>query len=316
MRILSGGIVVADILVKGYEKLPKPNELVSCEPLRLEIGGGATNVGIAIASIGAKVEIIGYVGEDIFGDGVINLIKKTTAGVSFFKRSKDFSTSTSIVLIPKSGERAFIHHPGANGCLTAEDLIEAIENFDGDHFNLSGYGVLPGIRIENLKPIFSKAQEKGVTVSFDVVSVEDLKKYRREFIEEILPLVDLFSPNFEEAKIITGLSDPRYSVKELGKICKSFAAVTMGEKGAYISDGKDVVYLQPLSIDTVDTTGAGDGFLAGLIYGFLKGWDIEKTGRLATTMGALATTEMGASSVFRQKNKVNHFLKIHNFNLI
>jgi len=316
LKILSAGIVVADILVKGYEKLPEPNQLVNCEPLRLEIGGGATNAGIALASIGVEVEIIGYIGEDVFGDGVINLIRKTTAGVSFLKRSEDFSTSTSIVLIPESGERAFIHHPGANGCLTGKDLIEAIENLDGDHFNLSGYGVLPGIKIEDLKSVFLKAKERGLTISFDVVTIEDLKKYKSEFVEEILPLVDFFSPNLEEARIITGLDDPKLSVKKLGKICKVFSTVTMGEKGAYISDGENVVYLPSLKIDTVDTTGAGDGFLAGLIYGFLKGWDIEKIGKFATVMGALATTEMGASAVFRQKDKVNQFLKIHNFNLI
>ena len=309
MKILSAGIIVADILVKGYERLPEPNELVHSEPLKLEIGGGATNVGIALDSIGAEVEIIGYVGDDIFGDGVFRLINETSVHTTFLKKSRNFSTSTSIVLIPESGERAFIHHAGANGCLTSEDLIEAIDNLNGDLFNLSGYGVLPGIKIEDLKPVFLRAKEKDMKISFDVVTVKELEEYREKFIKEILPLVDIFTPNFEEAKIITGFNDPKHSAMELGKICRSIAAVTMGEDGAYISNGNDVVYLPPLEIENVDTTGAGDAFLAGLIYGFLKNWDIEKIGKFAAIMGALATTEMGASAVFRQKKRVQQFLR-------
>jgi len=315
LKILSSGIIVADILVKGYKKIPNPNELVYSEPLRLEIGGGATNAAIALDSIGAETEIIGCIGDDVFGEGILNLISQTSARTTFLKRSKDFSTATSIVLIPETGERAFIHHPGANGHLTSKDLVEAIENLDGDLFNLSGFGVLPGIKIEELKEVFLKAREKDMKVSFDVVTVEELAKHRKEFLNEILPLVDVFPPNFEEAKIITGMNDPVEIAKKLGEICGSFVAVTMGESGAYISDGKDVIHLPPLKIETVDTTGAGDAFLAGLIYGALKGWDIEKTGKLATLMGAFATTQMGASAAFRDKEKVKQFLKSNNFEI-
>lgn len=315
MKILSSGIIVADILVKGYKKIPNPNELVYSEPLRLEIGGGATNAAIALDSIGAEVEIIGCIGDDVFGEGILKLISQTSAKTTFLKRLENSSTATSIVLIPETGERAFIHHPGANGHLTPKDLIEAIENLDGDLFNLSGFGILPGIGIEDLKTVFLKAKEKNMKISFDVVTEEELSKHREEFLNEILPLVDIFPPNFEEAKIITGMKDPIEITKELGKICGSVAAITMGENGAYISDGDNVIHLSPLKIETIDTTGAGDAFLAGLIYGVLKGWNIEKTGKLATLMGAFATTQMGASAAFRNKEKMKQFLKSNSFEI-
>ena len=132
-KVLSIGILVADIVGKAIDSLPEKGKLEFLSELQLHTGGCALNTGIAMSRLGIQTEVIGMVGKDILGDFIINRLKAEGIETANIKRNSK-STSSTLVMVSEDGERSFLHHIGANGELTAKDINnEALKKADLIH---------------------------------------------------------------------------------------------------------------------------------------------------------------------------------------
>ncbi len=286
------GILVADVVAKPVRKIPERGKLELVDKMELHSGGCAANTGVCLARLGIKTAVIGKVGQDGFGDFLIHTFKREGMDARGIKRDNQANTSVTMVMVDEAGERSFIHYVGANAALRERDID--LDLFpDAKILHLAGFYLMPGFDGEPASSILRKAKDKGLTTSLD--TCWDSKGRWLKLLEPCLEVTDIFLPSIEEAKKITGEEEPE-------KICDFFlnkgvkiVGLKMGEKGAYITSGKESFSIAPFKVNVVDTTGAGDAFVAGFLAGRILGQNLFETGKLACAAGGAAVSAMGAT---------------------
>ena len=127
----------------------------------------------------------------------------------------------------------------------------------------------------------------------------------------LLPLADFFVPNVDEARVLTGETEPRRQADRLSERGARNVLIKLGEQGTYVRSGGDSFEVPAPRVDVVEPSGAGDAFAAGLILGMLEGWDIERTVRFASVTGASACTALGSWGGVYSRAQVEAFLAAH-----
>ena len=248
-------------------------------------GGSAANTIHALAKMGIETGFISYVGKDEIGKFFEESMN--SVGVKSYLFHTETASGTARTIISADGERTFATNLGASLELN-ENVItpELFKNWE--------YCYIEGYLIAN-RPVFTKtistAKEYGCKVILDLASfnvVED----NREFLNELLPQIDIIFANEEEAKTLTQKS----AEESLHHIAENveIAIVKIGKKGSLIKRGEDVVQIGCNKIDVVDTTGAGDMYAAGFLYGLIKGYDLERCGVVGNHLAESIIQVIGA----------------------
>lgn len=285
------GIIVADVFARPVRALPNPGGLHLVEDIALRGGGCALNTATTLARLGLSVALAGKLGTDAFGDYLAHLADARGLGCAFLVRDERSMTSASIVLVDEGGERSFLHLPGANGSLTSGDINrQAI--FRGRALHIGGALVMPEFDGEPTAELLAEAREHGLFTSVDTVWDDSANWHR---INRSLDGLDLFAPSIAEARAITGAYDVPAVASELRKRGVREVVLKLGAGGSYADSDDFEGYIEPFVVDVVDETGAGDAFMAGLLYGRLAGWSLVEAARFGNAAGALATTEVGAT---------------------
>jgi sugar/nucleoside kinase (ribokinase family) len=283
--VVCAGILVADVIARPVDDLPARGSLGFVAAIELRGGGSALNTATALRRLGLEVAVAGKVGTDAFGDFLLGVIDERGLE-SRVVRDAAVPTSATVALVGADGERTFLHVPGANGALRAEEI-----DFAGARaLHVAGALVMPALDGEPTAQLLARARAAGMTTSLDTV-FDPTGGWER--VLSALPHVDVFAPGLAEARGITGETEPAQAVERLRRVV-DWTCVTLGADGCW-SDG----HVPGLSVDAVDGTGAGDAFSAGLLYGRLAGWDFERSVRFANAAGALATTAVGAAEGLR-----------------
>ncbi len=311
-KVLCLGIIVGDFLAKPVEGIPERGKLTLVEKTELHIGGCATNTGIVLKKLGVDVSIVGKVGNDNLGKFIINKLKEEGINTEYIKISEKFTTSGTSVLVHSDGERSFIHSIGANADFGLEDIdFSLIKNFSILH--IAGPFLMPKFLKEGLFETLKIAKENGLITCLD--TVWDAFGNWFKGINRSLPYVDYFFTSFEEAKMISGKNE-----KE--NICDFFllngvknVCLKMGEKGSYIANKEERYYFPALKVNVVDTTGAGDGYVAGFIKGIIEKFDFRKSGLLANIVGAKITTAIGTTSGIKNWEDLIGFAKKYGYEI-
>lgn len=291
--VVCAGILVSDLFVPPLADIPQPGQLIQIEPPLYQSGGCAANTAIDLAALGARVRVCGRVGSDGLGTHVIDELRASGVDVGAITRSSTSATSQTVVLSVAGDDRRFLHCIGANAELTAADVDRGAQ--DADILVIGGYLVLPALDAAELLPVIDNARERGTTVLLDVVVPRGASGVA-ELIRPVLPHVDGFLPNQDEAEAITGASDPLDQARILLQWGCPQVVITCGSTGAVYADGQRVLMVDPLPIDFVDGSGSGDAFTAGFVLGLLRGWPIEDTLRYAATLGASVCRGLGCHS--------------------
>lgn len=300
------GILVADVVAKTVDKIPQRGQLELVDRIELHNGGGAINTGNALAKVGVSTAIIAKVGCDGFGDFLINVAKEYGVDTRGIVRDERTSTSATMVLVDSTGERSFLHHIGANGELTAEDVDFSIIE-EGKLLHVAYAFLMPKLDGPPTVEILRRAKERGIITSLD--TVWDAKGRWLEVLEPYFPYLDIFLPSYEEARRISGRDDPRDIAAFFLDYGIGTVGIKMGEQGCYVRRGEESVRLPRFVIpEVVDTTGAGDCWVAGFLTGVVRGWDLEETARFANALGALCCTDIGASRGIRTMEETLSFI--------
>jgi len=249
-------------------------------------GGSAANTAVGLARLESRVGFIGKVAEDDEGKFILDDFKKEGVDVRGIAVSKKGISGIVFGYIDKEGNRALYVAPGVNDSLGfAEINSDYAGNTEFLHFT-SFVGEKPFRAQKRLLEAVS-----NVKVSFDPGEL-----YARRGLEAIRPFLRrcyFFSPNENELKLLTG-KEYREGSKVLLKEGAKIVAVKLGKKGCYVTDGKESHLIEPFEVEVVDTTGAGDAFCAGFLYGLIKGKDLYECGKLGNFVASKCITKIGA----------------------
>ncbi len=305
--VVCAGIVVADVFVPPLPALPEPGELVATEDFVVETGGCAANAALALARLGVRPTVVAKVGDDVFGGFVEHELSSAGIDVGGIGRAPDLGTSKTVI-VPVTGEdRRYIHTFGANAALRAADLAPAIASTP-DVIYVGGFLVLPALFQDELAEQLRAARLAGTRTVFDVVAPAG-RALSLDDVAGVLPEVDYFVPNDDEAAALTGESDPRRQAECLLELGAGTVIVTMGERGLVAVSPGETIELPAPGIDVVEPSGAGDAFAAGLVYGLLQRWSLRRRLEFASVIGASACTKLGCTAGLFTRAEADAFLE-------
>jgi sugar/nucleoside kinase (ribokinase family) len=291
VEAVCGGIVIADIVVRPVDRMPRRGFLESADTIDLCVGGCAANTGSALARLGVKTALVGRVGNDNTGRFLRDALAREGLDLSALRADPKLGTSATNVLVASDGERTFVHTQGANAALTDRDF--PLERFPHARLLHCG-GILlnAGMKGAPLARLLRRARKLGLATSVD--TVWDINGGWLSFVEEALPYSDIFFANESEALRITGRRSPaRMADFFIGRGVKT-AVIKRGEKGSLIRTADSEAAIPAYKVKCVDTTGAGDAYVGGFLFGRLRGWRHERCGRFGAAVAALSTLAPGA----------------------
>lgn len=251
-------------------------------------GGSAANTIRSLAKLGVDCAYLGKVGVDNLGDFYEKEMQDY--GVSTFMSRSDIPTGTALALVSPDGERTFATHLGAAVMLAPEDI--AADSLKGyDILYIEGYLVMNHALLERAAEV--KAQT-GMKLAIDLASYNVVESEHSFLTDYVKNHVDIVFANEEEAAAFFPGKTPEESVVAFGEMVET-AIVKIGADGAYIRQGDLQVKVPGRPASCVDTTGAGDNFAAGFLYGMANGLDLEKSGHVANLMGGNVIEVIGTS---------------------
>ncbi|MBI2844184.1 MAG: sugar kinase [Armatimonadetes bacterium] len=304
--VLCLGIFVADALGRPIERMPEWRQLALVERVELHVGGCANNTATGLARLGLKVGVIGRIGNDGFGDFILKHLSSEHIDVRGLRKDEKENTSFTFVMIAPDGERAFFHYVGANGAFCYDDIdFSLIE--DSRILHVAGSFVMPGLDGEPTAMLLKKAKEMGVVTSLDTVWNGSIDAY--ETLKPSLPYLDYLLPSIEEARLMAGHESPRDVADFFISHGVGTVGLKMGAEGSFVKSRDEEVMVRAFRVNAVDTSGAGDSWIAGFLAGIHNGWDLEKSARLGSAMGALCATSIGTTSGLRGWEETIKFMK-------
>ncbi len=269
-----------------FKTLPAP---------RLSPGGSCANTlrGFAFLSKGRgfpRPVFIGAVGKDDIGSAYIKDIE--AMGVGNKIAVKNISTGASIILVTPDSERTMLTSLGACKTMSAQDVDFSLIDKAGI-LHITGYQWDTENQKQLVKNMVKTAKEKHVSVSFDLADPFVVSRYRDEFLSWIPDHVDLLFGNYQEYSILAGRQS---AYEEVIKSVKDFAPIVImktGKDGAFYYANNELARCDGFVVAATDTTGAGDAFAGGLLYGLFNNFPLKKSCRLANKLASLIVCTQG-----------------------
>lgn len=305
--VVCAGVLVADLFIPPLARLPAAGELMATQDFLADSGGCAANTATALVKLGVKVTVAGQVGNDLFGDFILNDLQHKGVDTAGISRSSHHGTSKTVILPVTGEDRRYLHTFGANADFAADDIAPNLIQ-QAQVFCVGGYLILPSLRADALSALFQQARSSGARTVLDVVVPAGEQSAARSALAEVLPHVDFFLPNDDEAERLTGETDPHRQAQQLLQLGCGNVVITLGEHGALLMNHDEAIEIPAFPMTIVDPSGAGDAFAAGLIMGLLEGWDLTRTLRFASVIGASACTALGCNAGLFTRPQAEAFL--------
>lgn len=270
----------------GFEKAP---------------GGAPANVAVGLARLGHQSAFVGQVGDDPFGHYLADVLRDEGVAVDGLRFHPDARTALAFVSLADDGERSFVfyRHPSADMLMTPADVALAVIQ-GGKIFHFGSLTLIAPQSASATHHAVQTARESGLLISYDPnlrLALWDSDDHARQGLLSGLEYAHIVKISDEEVQFLTGTE----SVRSLWRDQTQLIVVTHGRAGAtaYLKGHDAGVYVAGFNVDAMDTTGAGDGFVAGLLAGILQHPadymdKLETIVRYANACGALTTTQRGA----------------------
>ena len=289
-KIVLFGDINIDVLM-SIAKYPDSGGDAMASRITVRPGGSVANTAIVLAKLGVDVSMIGRTGDDIWAERA--LIPLIDSGVDISGVSRDGDDSTGLIFIPveSGGQRTMFSYRGANIRKPQAEITPEIF-LSASHFHISSYNFLESPQKEASWRSVEIAKELGLPISLDV-GVEPAI-YARDEIERLMPDLALIVLSLDEAKELLGAASEKEAVDISLAYGIDVVGIKLGAAGCILTSCSEIHHIPGFSVETVDTTGAGDAFCAGLIFANTSALSLPAAGVLANALGALATTVWGA----------------------
>ena len=269
MKILCIGEALIDMICTD-----KNSTLSKGEHFLKKPGGAPTNVAAAIASLSGDVLLSAKIGDDPFGQQLIDVMKDFGVSTEWMIQDKNSFTTMAFVSLMDDGERDFLFNRGADGQLNTSD----IEGIDLDECSIVHFGsataFLPGPLQQAYDSLLQKARAKNILVSFDPNYRQLLwKNNTKTFIEQswnFMRQCHFFKMSDEEALLVTGTGSVIDAVTMLSEKTNATFTITLGKAGTMVVHEKNKITVPSISVKPIDTTGAGDAFVGAVLYQLSK----------------------------------------------
>ncbi|MFX0132216.1 MAG: carbohydrate kinase family protein [Candidatus Hodarchaeota archaeon] len=289
-------------LVAVVERFPEIDDEVYVPKLQMKSGGSAANFAVACAKLGLKSAFIGKLGQDAFGEKLIQDFKNEKVNVDGIVFTDKIGTGVCYAAV-SGADRILYAFSGAANILEPKDIKKEI---------ISASRIIHLASLKNISPL-EKAAEIAKNLQTKVslnpgalIADQGLKK-----IEHLISLTNIYiSPQDELIKImeVKSLEDALENLFDIGP---KIAAITLGSKGAIVSNKKNKFRISPYDVKPLDTTGAGDAFSAGFISGILNNQNLEVCGKMGNATAAIKIQHIGAREGLPTKEALNKFIHSH-----
>jgi len=305
---LSVGILVADHGCAPIDHVPAAGELVLTDHLSLSIGGCASNAAVDLARVAVKVAVVGSVGSDVFGRFIIETLTNAGVETSTVRQLAGVGTSGTLIVNVRGQDRRFVHTLGANARFTAADIpLDQVRK--AKVLYVGGYLLMPALDPGELAEVFRQARRWGVTTVLDVVLPGPGEHWSK--LEPVLRETDVFLPNNDEARAITGLADPVQQAERFRAAGAKTVVITCGGEGTVVVAEAERLRASVFPVTYVGGTGAGDAFDAGYIAGLLHGCDLRGCLAWASALGASCVRSISATESVFTRSELDAFLTEH-----
>jgi sugar/nucleoside kinase (ribokinase family) len=284
--LLIPGEINPDLILSGdvEPRFGQAEKLV--DSATLTVGSSSVITACGAARLGLKVAFIGVCGADLFGRFMLEEMQQRGVDTSAVLVDPQQSTGLTVIL-NKGHDRAMLTFPGAIAALRADQVTDDLLRH-ARHLHVASYFLQDSLH-PGLPDLFRRARALGLSISLDT---NWDPSGRWEGVLDLLPLVDIFLPNAAEACALAGEADVTLAAGNLATRT-GIVAVKLGREGALAVQAEQIFRVPSLEVEAVDTVGAGDNFNAGFLYGYLSGWPLQRSLRLAAVCGALSTRAAG-----------------------
>lgn len=295
ISVIGGAII--DILVGPVNSSVFKTGSLAVDKTLLSFGGDALNESIALSRLGCKVGLVSNVGNDETGDKIIDKLVSENIDVSSISIHPEYDTSMNIVLVDEDAQRYFLTNPNSSlRKLNKEDIIKHVDSF-ASIVSFTGLFVSPSLTIQDIEDIFKEIKkDKNTVLTLDMTKAKNNETI--ENVECILPYIDYILPNESEIALLTGSNDVKENARSLVNKGAKCAVIKCGEKGCLIYTKENgYIEIPAYTVEkAVDTTGAGDCFVAGFLWGIQHKLSIIECGMFANALASCSIEHMGATT--------------------
>jgi ribokinase len=297
------GSLNMDLVIRSPH-IPQSGETIIGHDFQTIPGGKGANQAVAAARLGGQVSMVGRVGDDAFADVLLDNLSSSGVDAKYVRCDQNAATGVALIVVDDSGENIIVVASGANMQLDETDITAAEQV-------ISAADVLL-LQLEVPLPVVTRAaqiaQDHGVTVVLNPAPARELPR-------ELLELVDILVPNESETALLTGLNvespaDLETAAAALLDSGVKSVVITLGGRGAYLAsaDHKSEIFTA-FPIQPVDTTAAGDAFMAGLAVNYSAGGSLPEAIRWGNAAGALAALKFGAQTSLPMRDDILQLLQ-------
>jgi len=305
-RILCLGDLVVDIFSSPLPRLPKPGELVVTQQIAVFPGGNALNTAVALRRLGKPVAIAGSIGDDALGSLLLQRLQDLDLDVRGVYQEPGGTTASTFILRAEGEDRRFISALGVGNYFTGESISPDLIPDNGIVL-VGGYLKLPAWNDKVLIDFLRQARKRNSKVVLNVCVVRNNGVDPRRCLP-LLEYVDVFVPNEDEARSITGETQLARQAKVLRQAGARLVVITRGSEGLYADDGAQAVTMGIFQVPVVDPSGCGDCFSAGLLAALCRDQDTVSMLKLGSAVGAYGVTALGCTNGVPPFREVEQFL--------
>ncbi len=275
-------------LVTVIDRFPRPGETLEGKDFATYPGGKGANQAVALGKLGADVQMLGKLGDDLYGRQYLKVLEKAGVGSLGIEIENATASGIAVIEVEVSGENRIIIIPGANGKVDRgfiDNRLGIIKECDIFLLQLE-------IPLETVCHTVKLLKDHGKIVILDPAPA-------RELPEEVFKGLDYITPNETELEILTGRqikneSELRAAAESLLDKGVGTVIAKAGKRGAYLIDRNNFIHSPAYDVKVVDTTAAGDSFNAGFAYALSNGMGLKECGAYANAVASLSTSGKGA----------------------
>ena len=285
--VIGFGALNVDKLYK-VNKIAGPEEEGFIKGFEEACGGSAANTIVGLARLGCKVGFIGKVAKDPEGKMLMEGFRREGVNTKGIIRADAGRSGTVMGFVDERGERALYVDPGVNDTISFEE-IDVGYACQAKFIHLTSF---VGKRSFEAQKRLVENLPEDVKVSLDPGEL-----YARKGMKALNPILKrtfVFMPNSRELALLTGIEDYVKGVEKMLELGIKIVAVKLGGKGCYVTDGRESHHVEAFKVQIVDTTGAGDAFCAGFLYGLLNGKSLKECAKLGNFVASRCIMKMGA----------------------